>query len=241
MLTWLMVTQGALAGDTTLVWDLSVKGVNVGSRELTVRTMDGADGQSRILESFTDINGMVGPLKVRWRQRMTAHVDAREPAAFTSVVDQNGSLLEIQGRWTPTGWQITSTTNGRSRSTDMPLSRVDLSTADLMDPSSRLPLSHYDEVRVLSAESGEVLVGPVEKLGVSEVTIDGQAIQVTGYAWTSPQGRSELMFSADGWLVKYSAQLLGIQVDALLRDPPPGGSDDFPVAVRPPKVEALDL
>ncbi|MCB9686405.1 MAG: hypothetical protein H6735_15290 [Alphaproteobacteria bacterium] len=241
MLTWLVVTQGALAGDTTLAWDLTVKGVNVGSRELTVRTMDGADGQSRILESFTDINGMVGPLKVRWRQRMTAHVDAREPAAFTSVVDQNGSLLEIQGRWTPTGWQITSTTNGRSRSTDMPLSRVDLSTADLMDPGSRYPLSHYDEVRVLSAESGEVMVGPVEKLGVSEVTIDGQAIQVTGYAWTSPQGRSELMFSADGWLVKYSQQLLGIQVDAVLRDPPPGGSDDFPVAVRPPKVEALDL
>ncbi|MCA9488829.1 MAG: hypothetical protein KC621_02880 [Myxococcales bacterium] len=241
MLTWLVVTQGALAADTTLTWDLSVKGVNVGSRELTVRTMDGADGQSRILESFTDINGMVGPLKVRWRQRMTAHVDAREPAAFTSVVDQNGSLLEIQGRWTPTGWQVTTTTNGRSRATDMPLSRVDLSTADLMDPSSRLPLSHYDEVRVLSAESGEVLVGPVEKLGVSEVSIDGQAIQVTGYAWTSPQGRSELMFSADGWLVKYSAQLLGIQVDAVLRDPPPGGSDDFPVAVRPPKVEALDL
>jgi hypothetical protein len=238
---WWCLAVAHAAGDQKLVWDLSVKGVNVGSRELTVREMDGADGPSRVLESYTEINGMIGPLKVRWRQRMTAHVDARQPASFISVVDQNGTVLEIQGRWTPSAWMVTTTTNGRARTTEMPLPRIDLSTADLIDPNSRLPLSHFTEARMLSAESGEVLVGPLERLGVSELPIDGQPIQVTGYAWTNPQGRSEFQYSADGFLVKYRTQLLGVEVEAVLRDPPPGGSDDFPVAVRPPAVEILDL
>ena len=123
----------------------------------------------------------------------------------------------------------------------MPLSRIDLSSADLMDPYSRLPLSYYDQARILSAETGEVLVGPVEKLGVSEVTIGGQPIQVTGYAWTSTEGRSEFYYSADGFLVKYKTQLVGIELEAVLHDPPPGGVDDFPVAAARPKIEALDL
>ena len=91
---WLVATAGAGEFTHTLVWDLSVKGTAVGTRELTVRYLESDGGASRILESFTDLNGTVGPVKVRWRQRMTAHVDAREPASFHSVMDQNGAILE---------------------------------------------------------------------------------------------------------------------------------------------------
>lgn len=239
MIGFLVATLAARAAEQTLVWDLSVKGQPVGTRQLTVRTL--GDDQSRILEAFTDLSGQVGPMRVRWRQRVTAHVTAREPASFTSVVDQNGTALEIQGRWTPDTWYVTTTTNGRSRTTEMPLARVDLSTADLLDPLTRYPLSHYDQVAILSSESGEVLSGPVERLGVSEISVAGTPVQVTGYAWTSTKGRSEFHYSADGFLVKYRTQLFGIDLEAMLREPPPGGSDDFPVAVRGPQVEVLEL
>lgn len=233
----------ALASDMEhqLVWNLSVDGQPVGTRQLTVRYLEGDAGTNRILESFTDLSGQLGPMRVHYRQRMTAHVDAREPAAFHSVIDQNGAGVEVQGRWTPSAWMVTQTGNGRSRTTEMPLTRIDLSTADLMDPYSRLPLSRFEEARILSAETGDVLVGPVEKLGVSELTIAGQPVQVSGYAWTSPQGRSEFYYSADGFLVSYETQLLGVEIHAVLKAPPPGGVDDFPVAARGPKIEELDL
>jgi hypothetical protein len=41
--------------------------------------------------------------------------------------------------------------------------------------------------------------------------------------------------------VKYETTLLGIPLTAELAKPPPGGLDDFPVAVGTPKVEASDL
>jgi hypothetical protein len=94
---------------------------------------------------------------------------------------------------------------------------------------------------ILSSEAGEVLTGPIEKLGVSEVVVAGTPVQVTGYAWTSTKGRSEFLYSADGFLVKYRTQLFGIDLEAVLRDPPPGGSDDFPVAARGPQVDSSDL
>jgi hypothetical protein len=238
---WSVGVADAATADSQLVWTLSVKGQVVGSRQLTVKYLEADGGTSRALESYTDIDGTIGPLKVHWRQRLSAHIDAREPASFTSVVDQNGQVVEVQGRWTPSKWAITTTANGRSRASDLPLNRVDLSTADLMDPYTLLPLAHYSTAKILSAETGEVLEGPVENLGVSEIKVKGAPIQVTGYAWTSSQGRSEFYYSADGYLVKYKTQLLGVDLEAVLAEPPPGGVDDFPVASTRPKVEVLDL
>lgn len=243
MLTMLVLGMPALAGNFshTLIWDLSVRGAAIGTREVSVRYLESDGGASRILESFTDINGTIGPMKVRWRQRMTAHIDAREPASFHSVIDQDGAVLEVQGRWTPAEWQVTTTTNGRSRTTGMPLARIDLSSADLMDPYTTLPISHFPEARILSAETGEVLLGPVQSLGVSEIKVKNMPVQVSGYAWSTPQGRSEFYYSPDGFLVRYRTQMLGAEIEATLRDAPPGGVDDFPVAAARPSIDAQDL
>jgi hypothetical protein len=225
-----------------LVWDLAVKGQAVGSRQLSVKYLESDGGTSRVLESYTDIDGTVGPLKVRWRQRITATINAGEPASFHSVVDQGaGGAMEVQGRWTPSAWAVTTTSGGRVRPSELPLGRIDLSTADLMDPYTLVPLSHFQAAKILSAETGEVLEGPVQALGVSEIRVKNTPIQVSGYAWTSPQGRSEFYYSADGFLVRYKTQLVGVELEATLRDPPPGGVDDFPVATARPTVDAVDL
>ncbi len=224
-----------------LEWQLSVDGQPIGKRTLTVRYLEGEAGTNRILESYTDVDGKVGPVSVRFRQRLTAHVDAREPAAFHSVVDNNGSKLEVQGRWTPSNWVVTTTANGRSRTTQFELPRVNLSGADLLDPYTRLPLSHFEQARILSTESGEVAFGEVEKLGVSQWSAGGQALQVSGYAWTSPQGRSEYYYSPDGFLVRYRTQLLGATIEARLVGSVPEGIDDFPVGSALPSVEQVEV
>ena len=193
-------------------------------------------------EAFTDVNGQVGPIRARYRQRMTAHIAPGEPASFHSVVEENGRLMEIQGRWTPSVWMVTTTADRKSRSTDLPLNRVDLSTADLMDPYTRVGLDGRKEARILSAETGDVLMGTVEPLGVEELSIAGTPVQVSGWRWTGPQGANTFWYNADGFLVKYQTQLLGIVLDAVLHAPPPGGVDDFPVAAGTGRsIEVIDL
>ena len=237
-----LVSEAAAADlQHSLAWDLSVSGSPVGTRKLTIKYVPGDNGTRRILESFTDIDGQVGPIRARFRQRMTAHVGPHEPASFHSVVEENGRLMEIQGRWTPSAWMVTTTADRRSRSVDMPLNRVDLSSADLMDPYTQFGLDKLPEARVLSAESGDVMQGPVASLGVDEIQIDGVPVQVSGYQWTSPQGTQSFWYSPDGFLVKYQTQLLGVTLDALLQDPPPGGVDDFPVAAGGASIERVDL
>jgi len=239
-----LIALSAQAADLqhSLVYDLSVSGSVVGTRKLTIKYVPDDQGTRRILESFTDIDGQVGPIRARFRQRMTAHIGPREPASFHSVVEENGRLMEIQGRWTPSAWMLTTTADRRSRSVDLPLNRVHLSTADLMDPYSQFGLDHLSgEARVLSAESGDVLQGPLEALGVEEIQIDNLPVQVTGYEWTSPQGTQSFWYSSDGFLVKFQTQLLGVTLDAILQDPPPGGVDDFPVAAGGAQVERVDL
>jgi len=234
---------GAADLEHALTWDLFVQGQKVGTRELTVKYIrdEGAVGFRRVIESWTEIDGTVGPMRVTYRQRMTAHASGREPASFHSVIDQNGSALEVQARWSPSAWWVSTSTSGRSRTIDMPLNRIDISTADLMDPDTRYPLAHFDELRLLSAETSEVLTGPLDALGASNITLGDRTLQVHGYAWTSPEGRSEFYYSADGFLVRYEIQLLGIALSAVLNKPPPGGVDDFPVRIGSPSIEEIAL
>lgn len=226
-----------------LVWDVTVGGRAVGTRELTVKYQsDGAGlGMRRILETYTDIDASLGPASVRYRQRMTAHASGRAPASFHSVIQQDGAVQEVQGRWSPSAWVVTTTRGGQSRSVDFPLGSVDLSTADLMDPDTRFPLAHFDQLDLLSAETGEVLSGRVTTLGSRTLAIGGEEVLARGYAWSSPQGKSEFWYSADGFLVQFRMPLFGFDVAATLRSPPPGGVDDFPVSVRSAPVEILDL
>ncbi len=243
-----MLTLFALCGaleaadlEHSLTWDITVQGQPVGQRTLTVKYAEGSIGLRRIMESWTDLDGQIGPIRVRYRQRMTAHADSREPASFQSVIDENGSLREVQGRWTPAAWLVTVNADGRARTVEMPLNRIDISTGDLIDPGTSLTLNHFAEVRVLSAETGEVASGPVSELGISDLTIAGEQVQVTGYAWDNSQGRSAFYYSPDGFLVRYETQLLGVPMIATLVAAPPGGVDDFPVSSGSTSVEELPL
>lgn len=230
----------AWAADPELTWTITAGGAPLGTRTAKVKILPGETGTRRVIESYTELSGMVGPIRVAWRQRLTAHVDGGNPASFHSVVDDSGQTSEIQGRWTPAGWVVSTNTAGRSRSVDHPPSAIDLSTADLMDPERRVGFTR-ERAKILSAITGEVMDGPVSRLGPKELTIAGTAVPVDGIAWTSPEGRSEFWFSPEGYLVKYDTQAMGLTLSGVLTAPPPGGVDDFPVAAGRPTVEILPL
>lgn len=244
MLAWFVLSIAALAApsnDSELVWNLFVDGQPVGTRELTVRRIGSDTSAMRILESYTNIDFSLGNTPIQYRQRLTASVQPGEPAAFHSVVDQNGSLLEVQARWTPSAWVVSTTENGATRTVDMPVDRVHMSTADLFDPDNLTPISRHGNARLLFAELGTVNIGSVEKLGTSETLINNETVQVTGFAWTGPAGRSEFFYSTDGYLVSFTLHLAGIGVRGTLAEPPPAGVDDFPVRTFAPDVRVIDL
>lgn len=244
---WLLLAGLGLAHaadlEHKLTWDVTVGGTKVGTRNLRVKYVkeEGQVGMRRVLESWTELDGTLGTMRATFRQRMTAHASGSEPASFHAVSDQNGAPQEVQARWTPGAWWVTTTAAGRSRTVDMPSNRIDLSTADLMDPDSRYPLGHFSQLRLLSAETGEVITGAITPLGTKTMTLGRDELPVNGFAWDSPQGRSEFWYAQDGFLVHYTMPVLGITMVATLQKAPPGGVDDFPVAVAAPAVEQMAL
>lgn len=234
-------TASAADLEHELSWELSVQGQRIGQRDVTVKYVQADVARRRIIESWTEIDGSVGPIRVVYRQRMTAHTTERDPASFHSVMEQNGVPSEVQARYSPSGWFVTTNQGGRARTVEMPLNRIDISTADLMDPATRYPLNRFDKVRILSAETGEVLVGPVEDLGMKDIQAGNATVQTHGYAWNAPTGKSTFWFTAEGFLVAYDMNVLGVQIDAKLMHAPPAGADDFPVGYGRPNIEEIPL
>ncbi|MCB9694659.1 MAG: hypothetical protein H6736_22845 [Alphaproteobacteria bacterium] len=236
-----LLTSLAFAAPPELTWALSLDGRPVGTRTVTVKVVPGENGTRRIMESYTSVAGAVGPVKVTFKQRMTAHAEGGDPASFHSVVEQGGQASEIQGRFTPGGWTVSTNINGRVRTAEFAPAQIDLSTADLLDPESRVGLSRAGGVSLLSAETGEVLEGTVSRLDATEITIAGTPVSVQGYAWASPEGTSKFWFSPEGYLVRYQVQTFGVPIEGVLTAPPPAGIDDFPVRVGSADVERIPL
>ena len=234
------LAQAGTADPVSLTWDLSINNKAVGTRTLTMRTDESQLGELRTLQAYTEVDASVFGISFAYKQRLTANADIG-PASFISVIDQGGTISQVQGRKAALGWIMTVATAGRSRTYDIATGDVDLSTADLLDPQSRVPLSRFERARVLSAETGEVLEGPVEPLGPSEIRIDGQDVPVEGYTWTTDQGAGTFWYTSEGWLVRFESRILGQRLSGTLSDPPPAGQDDAPVDLFGPGLQATEL
>ena len=232
----------ALAQDAprSLTYEVRVGGQLLGTRELSVRYEVDAGEPTRVIESFTELNGSVGPARIAYQQRITAFA-GRAPASFHAVINENGAPREVQARWTSFGWTVSVADRKRVRTFEAPPDRIDISTIDLMDPGTRWTLGRFADLRILSAETGEVWEGPVTPLGPSTRSIQGKDVAVEGWAWKSPEGRTEFWYNSEGFLVEYKQRILGIQVQGVLRSPPPAGPDEFPVKVSRAEVERLPL
>lgn len=230
LVTLLLLLATARADERVqeLTWDLSWQGKPVGQRTLTVKYVPIEGGYRRVINGETSIDASGAGFDFSYRQKLTAMAQF-EASSFHSVVEENGEAREIQGRLTGLGWVVSLVQHGRAKEWELPATEIDLSTADLFDPESRVPLSAFDHIRVLAAETGDVWEGKVERIGSSELLVAKQAVPVTGYAIDPPQGRAAFYYTTDGVLVKYTYQVMGQTFEAVLHDPPPPGIDDTPL------------
>jgi hypothetical protein len=237
----LLLPLPAVAADVhQLTWDITVGDHKVGARRATV-TIEDVDGhRTRTVEAYTAVDATVGATPYTWKQRLTI-VGGDDPASFTSVIDDNGARELVQAGWTGDGWRVTRGDKRGVHTETAAAHRIDLSTADLLDPGSHWRLSSYPSIKVLSAETGDIWEGPVAPLGPSTVQIAGEPVEVQGWSWSSPEGAQTWWYDADGWLVRFEARLFGQVVAGTLTQRPPRSPDGFQVDVAPGPVESTDL
>jgi len=226
-----LIAAVALGADVTqeLAWDVMLQGKVVGERTVTVKYVAENEGMRRILQGETAIDASIAGFPFTWQQRFTPHAAGRASASFHSVVMENGEAREVQGRLAGGFWLVSLVEGGRSRSWELSGNEIQLSTADLFDPGTHVPLDKFESAKMLSAETGDVWEQQIERLGPSTVTIDGREVPVEGIAVDPPQGRATFYYTSDGVLVRYQYRWMGQVLEAVLRDPPPPGVDDAPV------------
>lgn len=214
----------AAPGDAALSYVLTMDGKSVGKRDVTITTMagDGTTAPPRVLSSYTTIGAQFAGVAWTFQQRASALVrDGR--SSFTSSVNENGALREVQSRQLSDGsWTVVVVEEGSTGSGKLRASEVDLTSMDLFDPEAHTRLTGNSRIKLLASETGTVLEGPVEDLGESTVRIAGQDVAVHRYAWTSAAGRMEFSWSMDGLLVGYQTSVLGKKIEAQLTQAPAG-------------------
>lgn len=212
----------ALAGEQSLRYSLSLDGKSVGHRDVTVRYLPAGAGEVRILETWTEIDATLAGAPVRWRNRATAKAGVGAPG-FTSSLDENGTLREVQARVLPDRrWQVTVVDQGESKTWTLRGGEVTLSSLDLLDPQRHLLLTDgRASASLLMAEAGNVLTGAVEDLGDGRVKVGGEEVEVHRWAFTPDTGRIELAWTADGTLVSYQMSWMGKRLTGVLDALPP--------------------
>lgn len=242
---WPLLLNAASAADAPVlgvIWALSVDGQPVGTREATVRWEGESGDRVRILESWTELAWTPRKKRDAWgfRQRLTANAMEGAPASFHCAVDADGAPLEIQGRYGEGVWRVSVTAGAHTETSTLNAGRIDLSSVDLFDPEGDRKLAAYDHVRILSAESGAVLEGPVIGLGPAELAVGDETLWVDGWEWRTAEGPWRFWYASNGFLVRYEVPLLGHRVEAKVLGAVPLGVDEFPLPA-PPRIEVLDL
>lgn len=217
-----------------VTWSLRLDGQEVGQRDATFTVEREGDDLRRSIEAHTKVAATIGPVSWRYEQKLTAN-GLVGPLAFRAVIVEDGAPREVQGRWAPSAWTIALADARSQRAYEAAAHRVDLSTVDLLDPFAARTLGRYATLKVLSAETGEILEGTVEPLGGGTVRIGGRDVPVQGWAWTSSLGRSQFWYDGEGWLVKFETALLGRLVEGVLTAPPPSSPD----SIVPPSAPAV--
>ncbi|MFT7520145.1 MAG: hypothetical protein ACI9MC_002289, partial [Kiritimatiellia bacterium] len=238
----LLSTLAALAAPapTNLTWDLTLGSQNVGTRSLAIRTEQTRDGTLRILQADTAIKANFAGMQFSWRQKLTANADLG-PSSFIGVTNTSGQVSEIQGRRGAGGWIVSASTGGHETWQEYDSDAIDLSSADLLDPDSTVPIARFETARILSAETGQILTGTVEPLGPSEVDVSGTSVPVEGYIWKTEDGTARFFYTADGYLVRFETKIMGKLIAGTLDKPPPRGPDEQPVALGTDGIQEVEL
>ncbi len=227
-----------------MIWSLSVEGVPVGTRTVRVAYQEEDGTFVRVLESYTELSGSTLSRKQRkldYRQRLTANSEDHKPASFHSVLETNGVGREIQAHYGRGKWTVTIAEPKGSKTHTLSGKRVDLSTVDLLDPESDRTLHGRDHVRVLTAETGKILDGPILPEAAMSLAMGDERLEVDVFTWETSEGTWRFWYSKSGFLLRYRIPLLGLAIDGQLTGAAPRTLDEFPVRGRPLIVQTEPL
>ncbi len=200
----------AIAGEShTYGYRLVVDGAPVGERTVTVRYLD---DDVRLLEAHTTLGLTVGREAIAFEQRLGGR-GRRTTGGFVASnregqVRSQVQLVEHEGGWTrvkvdPWGEEID----------ELPWAAFDETSLSLLDPGVTRRFQGLSTLRVLSAETGDVLSGPLEEVGSKTIVVDGEPTEATAYVW-QPQGLGNLtlVYGHRGHLLAWSWSYFGVVV-----------------------------
>jgi hypothetical protein len=223
------LTANAADVEQDLAWSITLDGKPVGKRTATVKWFTDDDGDvRRMIETWTEIDATLIGVQYTVKERLTA-MCGKTAGSFQTVIDVSGDNSQIQARRAATAWSVTVNHGGKEYSRDWATTAIDMSTADLLDPDSRVSLGSFTNARILAAETGDILEGPVTRLGAGQIEVSGSQVPVEGYAWTVEGVESRFWYTSDGYLVRWETGAIGHKLSGTLTDPPPTGTDDAPV------------
>lgn len=217
----LYATLGAAAQaaeTVSLRYLLAVDGQVVGHRDLTLRYLPTADGEIRLVQSWTELTMVIAGQSFSYRQRMSGQGNT---GGFTSVIREGNEGREVQAVRGPEGWNVSVADGGQARLWELGWDGFDMTSLSLVDPESSRRLEGRTHLRVLVAETGSVVDGPLRPAGAVQVAVGGVNLPATGYIWSLPEGEVRLEYGAEGHLLRYTMRVAGKVVTATLDRPPP--------------------
>ena len=231
ILTALLGMPHANADTQELRYTLSFKGSEVGHRDLSIRYIASEQGEKRFIESWTEFNVRIAQRDFGYKQRLTGLAKSR-PMGFAAAMSEDGHLREVQVAEQPERWIVTHAEYGRSWAIPVDSGSFDATSLTLVDPGAKGFLDNVLDLKVLSAETGTVVSGQLQRKGEKNLSIDGSDVLVDTYKWSAEGGAVELAYNSEGYLVHYTVQVAGQELSATLNALPPARSfeEDLPAS-----------
>lgn len=196
------------------VYDLSVDGSPVGSREVTVTFLSRPSGERHVIDAHTvlDVAG------VHLESRVSG-LSTPSGAQFSAATERGGARSAVSGQELPAGgWRVTFA-DGHTES-ERAEAAVRLSTVDLMDPGRVALLDAPGPFAVLIAETGDVVSGTLSAGEPGTLTVHGRKVSVTRYTLSGEHGSARFFVADGGVLVRSDVTWLGVTVQAAVQDLP---------------------
>lgn len=207
----------------SLVYDLSLQGKPVGTREVTIQYLPASETMpygSRLIESFTELEIQVGAKKITYQQRATGHFSEYK-SRFVSSVSVNDQVFEFQGKQLPSrDWVIYEMTEKGKEKKVFKSYQLDTVSLALFDPGQAQNWQGGRFSKIYHLEMGEVWSGQWENIDESTITVGSQSVIGRQVRYGTPEGSANIAWSDTGLLIDWQLEVMGITLDADIRSLP---------------------
>ena len=208
----LLLAATALGDTQTLEYGITAAGLPVGTRSLKITYLPGPQGEQRLLECYTEI-----PI-AGFSQRVSGLSSDSLPPGFSANNAQSGERWEVQAVRNSGGLQVHFVDGRGTQSSQLDFHQVNTTSLALMDPQRAL--GQASQLDLLSAETGEILSGPLVLVGGEQVLVGGQSLAAQHYLWSPDTGPVHLFYGEQGVLLKTQTRVAGQAVELTLTQPP---------------------